>query len=275
MTAYQYFASPSNLSALVSTMQTQHEAMRTIERGTAEPGIKPTGLLWNRTDYPSLGDAVVQWTGSAWRLILDPEFPALNAGGSVPLAADLPAGGHGVTGLRAAAANGEAVRYEQALLRDGTNAATANLNMGSHRITSVADPSGAQDAATKAYADAAVAGVQPSGGVDALSFAGFNASATISAGFVPRAVVLTMEPASGGGTRAFEGMSVAVALGDVDAASKAYGHNDDSANAGNVYSSLVTATPRGDGTVDVVIAVGHGSTVGSLKNHRLRWVAVP
>jgi hypothetical protein len=37
---------------------------------------------------------------------------------------------------------------------DGTGAMTGNLNMGSNKITSVTDPTDAQDAATKAYADA-------------------------------------------------------------------------------------------------------------------------
>lgn len=41
---------------------------------------------------------------------------------------------------------------------DGTRALTGNLNLGSNRITSVADPSSAQDAATKSYVDALLSG---------------------------------------------------------------------------------------------------------------------
>lgn len=45
------------------------------------------------------------------------------------------------------------------MLLDGTQAMAANLQMGSNRITGLADPSGAQDAATKAYVDASAVGI--------------------------------------------------------------------------------------------------------------------
>lgn len=54
------------------------------------------------------------------------------------------------------------------------------LDMGAHKITSVTDPTGAQDAATKAYADAlaftANAGILPGQGGNAGNFLGTNAT---------------------------------------------------------------------------------------------------
>ncbi len=41
------------------------------------------------------------------------------------------------------------------LKKDGTNAATADLNIGGFKLTNLADPTSAQHAATKAYVDAA------------------------------------------------------------------------------------------------------------------------
>jgi hypothetical protein len=42
-----------------------------------------------------------------------------------------------------------------AMAKDGSNAATADLNIGGFKLTNVADPTSAQHAATKAYVDAA------------------------------------------------------------------------------------------------------------------------
>lgn len=40
------------------------------------------------------------------------------------------------------------------VLRDGTQAMSANLDLNSNRIVNLSDPTSAQDAATKAYVDA-------------------------------------------------------------------------------------------------------------------------
>lgn len=58
-----------------------------------------------------------------------------------------------LTNLAAGSAAGHSVRYEQVGLLDGTNAWGANQSMGSHKLTSVTDPTAAQDAATKNYVD--------------------------------------------------------------------------------------------------------------------------
>jgi hypothetical protein len=67
--------------------------------------------------------------------------------------ADIAVNSHKLTGLAAGTGAGNSVRYEQAGLIDGTNAWTADQSMGSHKLTSVTDPSSAQDAATKNYVD--------------------------------------------------------------------------------------------------------------------------
>lgn len=56
------------------------------------------------------------------------------------------------------------------LKKDGTNAATADLNIGGFKLTAVADPTSAQHAATKAYVDSAASIVFASG--DQLLFRG-------------------------------------------------------------------------------------------------------
>lgn len=49
------------------------------------------------------------------------------------------------------------------LTKDGSNAATGDLNLGTNKITNVADPTNAQDAATKAYVDTSASIVYASG----------------------------------------------------------------------------------------------------------------
>ncbi|GMV26936.1 MAG: hypothetical protein AMXMBFR58_29670 [Phycisphaerae bacterium] len=114
MTTYSQISFGSSLSQLVELMETQHDRMRAHERGTTEPTVKVTGLIWNKTDYSVIGDAWVRWNGSSWTLVLDPEFAQLNAGGTVAMAADLSAGGFKITNLGAPSANGHAARYEDA-----------------------------------------------------------------------------------------------------------------------------------------------------------------
>lgn len=104
-----------NLSTLVSSWDAQLQAAMALQRGTVDPAVKPAGSLWLRTDYPSLGEAImVRTSAPAWALLMDPEFSQLNAGGTVAMAADLSFGGFKGVNLAAPTANGHAARYEDA-----------------------------------------------------------------------------------------------------------------------------------------------------------------
>lgn len=80
--------------------------------------------------------------------------------GSVPFAADQPMASHKLTGLSAGSAAGHSVRYEQVVLTAGTNPITGDQSFsGIAKITNLVDPTLAQDGATKAYVDNAIAGL--------------------------------------------------------------------------------------------------------------------
>lgn len=91
---YQQQSLGAALSTVVATDDTQDEAMRSMERGSSEPTIKPAGLLWwcsNGTILSSVGVgvpsavqtdgmALLRWNGSAWKYVC-PEQPLLDAAG--------------------------------------------------------------------------------------------------------------------------------------------------------------------------------------------------
>ena len=64
-------------------------------------------------------------------------------------------GGNKVTGLAAATANGEAVRYEQALLKAG-GTMTGPIAMGNNKVTGLGSGTASGDAVNKGQLDAAV-----------------------------------------------------------------------------------------------------------------------
>ena len=76
------------------------------------------------------------------------------------MSGDLAMGGNIVSGLKAPSADGDAANKKfvvdedaKKLSLDGSLAMLANLDMGTHKIVNVVDPTSAQDAVTKKYAD--------------------------------------------------------------------------------------------------------------------------
>ena len=66
--------------------------------------------------------------------------------GSNSFSADQPMASHKLTGLSAGSAVGDSVRYEQVILADGTNIFTASQSMGFNKLTSLAPATGNGDA---------------------------------------------------------------------------------------------------------------------------------
>lgn len=89
------------------------------------------------------------------------------------------------------------------LHKGGQNAATADISMGSNKLTNLAAPTAANDAATKAYADAS----GPFGGAVAgdqvLARLASTPSGWIKPGYTNYAIRLAQTPGSDGGTLGF------------------------------------------------------------------------
>jgi hypothetical protein len=147
MPLYALLPGTTPLSQFPVLLAAQHDAMRSLERGTTAPTLPVNGLLWNRTDAPTIGEAIYRYNGTSFVLLMDPEYAQINAGGTVTFAADQPMGTFKFTGLGAGTAAGHSVRFEQVVLVNGANAMTGALNMGSQKITSLAAGTDPSDAA--------------------------------------------------------------------------------------------------------------------------------
>lgn len=97
MSIYQVIVAGDNFGSILSLINAQQEAIRSMERGTTTPGVLVSGALWCKTDYSwsdGDADAIMRYNGSAYVLFADPSSPQISASGRVPMAADFDLGGH-------------------------------------------------------------------------------------------------------------------------------------------------------------------------------------
>ncbi len=156
---YQQTSLAANLSTLVGLIETQHQMMRQLERGTVAPTIVLTGLLWNRTDHPSLGEAIMRWDGSAWQVLIDPEFKCLNSGGTVLMDANFSMNTHKILFVGDGTDDTDGVNLGQVVLRDGSNWMTGDLDLDGNEILDVGPPSLSTSAARLAEVRASKEGL--------------------------------------------------------------------------------------------------------------------
>ncbi|MEO1277595.1 MAG: hypothetical protein AAFV77_01380 [Planctomycetota bacterium] len=147
MSVYVLLSSGTNLSQFITGVEVQHQALMSNQRGTAEPTVKPTGTIWHRTNFPTLGDALLIYDGSAFRLLMDPDHAQINAGGTVAFTANQSMGNRKLTSLATGTADNDATRKVQQVLRNGSQAMTGDLPMGNNRITGLGAPTSVGDAA--------------------------------------------------------------------------------------------------------------------------------
>jgi len=145
---YQLISLGQNLSAILASFESQHDAMRSIERGTTEPVILVPGLLWNRTNHPTLGDAIMRYDGTSFVLYADPAAAQINDAGTVPFASDQPMGGNIFIALGDGAADGESVHAGQVILTS-SGEVIDDIDMGGNRLTGLGAPVGDNDAVRK------------------------------------------------------------------------------------------------------------------------------
>lgn len=103
---------------------------------------------------------------------------AILKNGSRAFTANQPMGAFKLTGLAAGSGAGDSVRYEQAILTSGANAWAANQDLGGFKITGSADPVNPQDLATKAYTDAVALGLSPKKAARVATLANITLSGT-------------------------------------------------------------------------------------------------
>ncbi len=282
MAVYQYITAGCLISGLPAEIHGQFLAVRTFERGTAEPPIKVAGTVWAQTNYalPGGGTAErwVRWTGSAFGLLLDPAHAQLNAGGTVPLTAALNANGQKVVGLAAATGAGESVRFEQAMLVTGGNAMAANLNLGGFTITNIgaalnmnaqrienlAAPTADNHAARRI--DALAAAPQRINGTSLPGGTG-NLTVNIELGFVPVYVALRVGNTTYIGGTAHDGTAPTVDVAEV----LATGIDLGGGNTARLEVTRRNGSPVTGVTVSLVRTAGSSNIAAGIRLSGMAW----
>lgn len=147
MSVYVQIITANNLSTLGTQIDDAFEAVRSFERGTTTPGVLIAGAVWEKTNYAwAAGNdsAWLRYTGSAHALLLDPRSPQINAGGTVPMAADLAMGTHKITGLADGVAGTDAVNVAQ-VQAISEEAWTGNHDAGGFLLTDLGSPESQTD----------------------------------------------------------------------------------------------------------------------------------
>ncbi len=101
---------------------------------------------------------------------------AILKNGSRAFTANQPMGTNKLTGLSAGTSAGDSVRYEQAILASGVNAFAADQSFGGFKATNLADPLAGQDAVTLAYLQARLMGLTPKAPARAATLANITLS---------------------------------------------------------------------------------------------------
>lgn len=144
MATYSEIGTNVNLSAMAGTINAQFAATRSNERGTTSPPVPVDGQFWVY-DNGSTRTLRVRISGSFLDRI-DLNHAQINAGGTIPMAANLDLGGNKITSLDDGVSADDAATVGQvAALLNGD--ATADRNMGGFKITGLGAATGTGHAA--------------------------------------------------------------------------------------------------------------------------------
>lgn len=146
--------------------------------------------------------------------------------------------------------NDLATAINACLFRDGSNAATDDLDLGSNKITAVADGVAETDAATKGQMDTAIAAM----------FSAFGASLTLAADDAAARAI--MPPFESGTVQAFYQATAPTGW------TKITTYN-------NAASRIVSGTPSSGGSVDFTTAFSSKTPTGTVAGHTLTSAEMP
>jgi hypothetical protein len=155
MPNYDPHSSDDFLSDLATLLNSNATAVRGMHSGASEPTETVAYMFWADTTNAVL--KMRNSTNTDWVTVgtLDTaRLGLLPVDGSVAMSGNLAfANSYKLINLAAGSSDNDSIRKVQALLRDGSQAMLAALNMGGFRITNGATPLSGTDLATKNYVD--------------------------------------------------------------------------------------------------------------------------